>query len=45
MRVQDRQTPPTDILFISMPSRANSVLPPLGFMVLNGFLGRHTGFS
>jgi radical SAM superfamily enzyme YgiQ (UPF0313 family) len=35
----------TDILFISMPSRSNSVLPPLGFIVLSGFLDKHTEFS
>lgn len=34
----------TDILFISMPSRANSVVPPLGFLVLSGYLDKHTTF-
>lgn len=45
MRIQTRPKTHTDILFVSMPSRANSVLPPLGFMVLSGFLDKHTEFS
>lgn len=34
-----------DLLFVSMPSRATSSLPPLGFMVLCGYLEKHTSFT
>jgi len=33
-----------DILFVSMPSRANSIYPPMGFLFLSGFLDKHTAY-
>ena len=39
-----RMDQPVDILFISMPSRANSSLAPFGFVFLAGFLDKHTAF-
>ena len=34
-----------DILFVSMLSRANSEYPPFAFIMLAGFLDKHTDFS
>ena len=45
MMTQENKGLRTDILFVSMPSRANSTLPPLGFLVLGGFLDKHTEFT
>ena len=38
-------TKQTDILFVSMPSRANSNTPPISFLYLAGFLDKHTSFQ
>lgn len=35
---------PVDILFISMPSRTNSIYSPIAFLFLSGFLDKHTAF-